>query len=575
MGLINGALQIGKSGILTAQAALTVTGNNMANAATSSYSRQKVYLTPTQFTEVIPGRYTGTGVTMYDIRRQVDEALNERIWSAAGDAQSQLMQQQALSRVEAAFNELTEEDLSSRLNSFFGAWTALQSQPDDSAQRNIVIQEGRNLTNFVRELRSELRGIQTDLDSQVRYQVEQAGAIAEEIAAMNKAIVTSEAGQSGSSAALRDQRDELLKQLNELINIHTVEMEGGAVTVYVGSNPLIQYSDSRGLSYRELVDANGNKQAQVVFADDNMSAELSSGKIHGLITARDDQLGGVISDLDAWTQAMILEVNTQHSLGRGTSGYTSVTGLYEVEDADGALSDTSATGLDWAATNGVFYINVTDPNGQVSTHQISVDVGMDGADMTLNELAAAINAQVPANVQASVDGAKRLHIEATSGYTFTFSGPENPADATNVLAVLGVNSFFEGVSGVDFAVRSDLTSDFVVAGNSVEPLDGNGDIAGRIGAMTTSGLSSLNGLSLTDRFNVMIGEIATTTKAAQDNYTAADVVLQTLEAERQSISGVSTDEEAIYMITFQRAFQGSARFVSIIDEMLDEVMALI
>ncbi|MBN2212026.1 MAG: flagellar hook-associated protein FlgK [Sedimentisphaerales bacterium] len=575
MGLINGALQIGKSGITVAQAALTVTGNNMANAATPSYSRQKAYLAPTQFTEVIPGRYTGTGVTLYDIRRQVDEALNGRIRVAAGDAQSQLVQQQALSRVEAAFNELTEQDLSSRLNNFFGAWTALQSKPNDSAQRNIVIQEGRNLTNFVRELRTELRSIQTDLDEQVRYQVEQASALADEVAAMNEAIVTSEAGRSGSSSALRDQRDELLKQLNELINIHTVEMEGGAVTVYVGSDPLIQYSDSRGLSYREVTDANGNRQAQVVFADNDMTTELSSGKIHGLITARDDQLGGVIGDLDAWTRALILEVNTQHSLGRGTSGYTSVTGLYAVEDADGALSDMTATGLDWAATNGVFYINVTDTNGQISTHQISVDVGMDGADMTLNQLVAAINAQVPANVQASVDGAGRLHIEATSGYTFTFSGPENSADATNVLAVLGVNSFFEGEDGVDFDIRTGLTSEFVVAGNSTEPLDGRGDVAGRIGALATTKLTSLNGLSLTDQFNVMVGEIATNAKAAQDNYTSADVVLQTLEAERQSISGVSTDEEAIHMITFQRAFQGSARFVSLINEMLDEVMSLV
>lgn len=584
MGLINGALQIGKSGLTAAQSGLMVTGNNMANAATPTYSRQQMYLAPTQYTEVVPGKYTGTGVKILDIRRQVDDALNGRIRSASGDSASNLVQQQALSRVEAVFNELTEQDISSRLNDFFGAWTALQGKPNDSAQRNIVIQQGQNLTNFVQETRTGIKNIQDDLDSQVRFQVDQANALASQIADLNRQIVTSEAGRSGSSSALRDQRDDLLKQLNESINITTREVEGGSVTVYVGSSPLIQYSESRGMTYVEKEDINGAKLAQVVFADNNLPMELTSGKLHGLITARDTQVGGIIGDIDTWARGVISEINSIHSLGRGTNGYTEVTGLNSVDDPDAALSDMDGTGLPWAATNGDFYINVKDQTGNVSSKKIHVDVGMDGSDMTLNSLVTAINAAtdpdgpgpLTRNIQASVDGANRLHIEAlTNGYTFTFSGPENQADATNVLAVLGVNSFFAGQSAADFSVRTGLTSDYVVAGNSVEALDGKGDIAGRIGSLASTGVASFNGQSISDNYVSRMGEIATASKAAQDNYTAADVVLQTLEAERQSISGVSMDEEAIHMVTYQRAFQGSARFISVVNQMLDEIMALV
>ena len=106
MALINGALQIGRIAITASQVALTVTGNNMANAATPGYSRQEVYLAPTQYTEVIPGKYTGTGVALTEIRRQVDDALNGRIRTAVGDSASYLTQQQAMARVEATFNEL-------------------------------------------------------------------------------------------------------------------------------------------------------------------------------------------------------------------------------------------------------------------------------------------------------------------------------------------------------------------------------------------------------------------------------------------------------------------------------------
>jgi flagellar hook-associated protein 1 FlgK len=290
---------------------LAVTGNNIANAATASYTRQKVQLAPTQYTEVIPGKYTGTGVTIYDIRRQIDDALTGRIRNAVSDSASNLVQQQAMARVEAAFNELTDEDLSSRMNAFFGAWSALQSQPQDNASRNVVLQSASSLTSFVKELRSELRSVQEDLDSQVRYQVSEADTLAKQIASLNQEVVSAEAGRAGSAAALRDQRDELLKQLSELINITSREVEGGSVTVYIGSEPLIQYSECRGLDYVEKEDVNGNKLSKVVFSDNNDTARMDGGKIYGLITARDDQVGNIISDLDDWTTGLIFEVNNR------------------------------------------------------------------------------------------------------------------------------------------------------------------------------------------------------------------------------------------------------------------------
>ena len=573
MALINGSLQIGRSAITASQAALAVTGNNMANAATPSYSRQRVYLAPIQYTEVIPGKYTGTGVALYDIRRQVDDALNSRIRTAVGDSASSLIQQQALSRVEATFNELTESDLSSRMNDFFQAWSALQNQPQDIASRSVVLQEGAGLANFIRETYSEMRSIQLDLDAQVRFQVDQADALASEIAVLNRQVVTAEAGNAGSAAALRDQRDDLLKQLSELVNITTREVDGGAVNVFIGNDPLIQYSDNRGLEYVERRDSNGVALAQVVFSDNQQAIELTSGKIHGLITARDDQLGGVIAQVDDWTKSMIFEVNQRHSLGRGLDGFTAVSSFYTTEDPAASLADADATELPWAVTNGVFNLHVTDSSGNTVTTQVNVSVGMDSSDTTLNDLAAALDAAD--NINAFVDTAGRLRINSDSGFTFGFSGPENASDATNALAVLGINTFFEGTGGNDIRVRSELASsprDVACSGNG---LAGNGDIAADIAQLSTVGVESLNGLSLSDSFSALIGTIAADTKAAQDNYTAADVVLQTLESERQSISGVSIDEEAINMIIFQRAFQGASRYINLINQMLDEVISLV
>jgi len=575
MALINGALQIGRSAISVSQAALSVAGNNIANVATPSYSRQVAHLVPTQYTEVLPGKYTGTGVSLYNIQRQVDEALNSRIRTAVGDSASNMVQQQAMSRVEAAFNELTEEDLSSRLNAFFGSWSSLQSQPQDMASRNVVLQTGSSLVNFVRELRLELVSVQEDLDSQVSYQVSQADSLAREIADLNMQIASSEAGQSGSSAALRDQRDEVLKQLSELINISTHEIESGAVNVYIGNEPLIQYSDSRGLSYSETQDANGNLVAQVVFVDNSEAVSLTAGKLHGLITARDDQIGGAIENLDAWTSALIYEVNNLHSAGRSLDNFSSVTSARGVDDADASLADTALTELPWQVSNGAFNIHLYDSNGDIiTTQQIKVNIGIDGNDTTLTSLASEIDSI--SGITAYVDGANQLHIEATSsGDTFAFSSSSDSDSVTNVLSVLGINTFFDGDDAVDIAIKSDLLGEprRIVAG--ANGLPGDGTVAGQIAQLASVGVSSLNGVSLSENFTSLVGQIATDTRRAQDNYKAADVVAQTLELERSGVSGVSIDEEAMKMMTYQRAFQGAARYVSLIDQLLDEVLSLV
>jgi flagellar hook-associated protein 1 FlgK len=515
-------------------------------------------------------------VVLWDIWRQIDEALNGRIRTAVGDSASNLIQQQTMTRIEAALNELTDQDLSTRLSAFLSAFSALQRQPHDMAQRNVVLQEGAGLTNFIVELRGELRSIQENLDAQVRYQVEQADALADQIAELNGQVVTSEAGRAGSAAALRDQRDELLKQLSELINITSREVEGGSVNVFVGNMPLIQYSDNRGLSYRESEDANGNRPAQVVFSDDQEPVSLTSGKIHGLITSRDSQTEGIIGELDTWTKALIFEVNKLHGLGRGLDGFTTVTSAFDVADADASLAVTADTELPWAVTNGVFYVQVYDSSGEPSgaPEMVEVNIGLGAGDTTLNTLAASLSAVN--GITATVTSSNHLQIQATtSGQSFAFFAPDDLGNATNVLAALGINTFFDGYNGENIAVRSSLAADPRQLAASANGLPGNGEVAGRIADLATNGVVSLNGVGLADNFRSLVGNIATDSKAAQDNYRAAEVVVETLEMERQTISGVSVDEEAINMIMFQRAFQGAARYISLVDQMLEEVIALL
>ena len=68
--------------------------------------------------------------------------------------------------------------------------------------------------------------------------------------------------------------------------------------------------------------------------------------------------------------------------------------------------------------------------------------------------------------------------------------------------------------------------------------------------------------------------IATQSAAAKTNAEATRVVKETLEAQRESLSGVSLDEEAINLVRQQRAFQGAARIIQAVDEMLQTLLAI-
>ncbi len=582
MSLINGSLQIGQTALSTSQAAIGVTGNNISNSATAGYSRQVAQLTATQYYEVMPGQYTGTGVTMYNIQRVVDESLNSRARNAGADTSSYLIQQQTMSRVEAAFNELTEDDISTRLNSFFAAWSSLQIQPEDVASRNVVLQNADTMTSVIRELRTDLKDIHDDLNSQIKASVQEADTIAKQIAALNADIVSTEAGKTGAAAALRDQRDELLGELNSLVNISTREMPGGSVTVYIGSEPLIQYTDCRGLGYRDVVNDSGEKVTEIIFASNSGDVELTSGRLSGLIYSRDELVGNVIDNMDNWASSLIYEVNSLHSVGSSMESTSEMVSDYKVTDSTASLANSEATGLKWDITNGVINVHIFDSSGDIiTTQQVKVDIGAPGND-TLDSFAAKLD--VIDGMDAYVDGGGYLHIDSSSaGDSFAFSavkdadGMVDPDSTSNILAVLGVNTFFTGSNASNIAMKSELYAhpEKLVAGDSALGLTTDGSIASQIASLATDGVDSLSGISVANYFSSIVSNIASDTRRSEDNYSAATAVEETLKLEVQGISGVSVDEETMNLIVFQRAYQGAAKYVGVIDQLLDDMMSLI
>jgi flagellar hook-associated protein 1 FlgK len=563
MGLINGSLQIGRSAILANQSALQVIGNNIANAGNPNYTRQTPVMSPVAGSSLPEGFDPGAGVQLTGVTRNIDEALEERLRVAISNQTYDETVTQYLSRLEALYNELTNEDISSGLTSFLNAFSDLNTNPQDATARTIAINEGASLVQQIQTLRQDIVRLYDELGNTMSESVDGINAITKQIADLNVKIAN--ATSSGNTAgALLDQRDTLLKDLAELADIKVIDQIGGTVTVYLGSDPLVQYNQARQL---ELVREPETDvlTPHVYFTDTGKETHIEGGKAGAVDELINQVVTANLDDLDTFAAGLIFEVNKLHSSGQGLHGYTEVSATNLVSDPDAALN---AAGLPFTPQNGSFMITVRDKTTDPITETVSqININLNS---TLTDLANQINAIDNVNASITADG--RLTI-ATAGDNFTITFND---DTSNVLACLGINTFFNGSDAGNIKVNQKLIDDpaLLACGSSNNPLPGDGSNAGDIFNLKKTASNMLKGMSVTEYYQTMVGELGSATRAAQQRYEIHAAITDTLQSQREAVSGVSIDEETINLMTTQRAFQGAARFVTVINELLDEVLKI-
>ena len=565
---LTGSLQIGRSGLLASQRALEVTGNNLANVATRGYHRQEVSLTPGLTQRVGPGVFVGRGVQIDSIVRRVNEALEDRLRGGVAQEHGFIARQEVLKEIESIQNELSDTDLSSSLSAFFNAWSDLANSPQDNAARSLLVQEAQTLASQVRDQRSELTRLQSELDDRIGQAASAADALLSQLEQLNQQITLAEGGSPGGAHGLRDERGAIVEELSQYLDVSVVEQPNGAFDVYVGSIPIVLNGRSRGVEVRSQT-VDGEKRTDLVLRDDGSLLDTQAGRLGALVAGREGDVSDALDALDGLARSLIFEVNRLHSQGQGLKGYAELTSTYRVDDATLALNDPDA-GLAFTPSHGGFDVHLTQVStGQRTTTRIPVDLDGIGADTSLNDLAAALSAVGNLSATVSADGHLTL---TTTGSDFELSFSD---DSSGTLAALGLGAFFEGEDATDLAVHQDVASDLrrVAAGQGHVPGDNRNAVA--LAGLRERQLDSLGGRSLTELWNQHVSDFGIRLGQATAKAASAAVVRENLEVQRQSYSGVNTDEEAVNLLTHQRAYQASARFLSVVDEMLQTLLNLV
>jgi len=443
---IGNGLEIGKRAIMTHAETLKITGQNIANANTPGYSRQKLELKDVS--------YDGDGATTLRAYRIRDKFTDYHIRAENQSLGEWDMRSQLYGQVESVFLEPSEHGLNNTLSEFWDSWSDLANDPGSTAPRSVVVQRGAMVANSLNRLDTQLKNLRGFANDYVDDRVSQINDAAERLAQLNVQIVRVEA--SGEEAGnMRDSRDLLLQKMSRLANTTVIEHESGSASVLIGGRAIVDEAKVFKLETQQV--ASGDMTvSNVVWADDDTDVLITGGELAGLVAMRDEIIPGIQNDLNEMTSSLIDAVNDIHSTGYGLDG---------------------STGL----------------------------------------------------------------------------------------------AFFTGNNAYDITVNDELMDDVSKIAASDTGEAGSNSIALDIAALSDESVAA-GGVTIGAYYSDMLESLGTRSHNAIMMKENAEMVVDYLEEQKESISGVSIDEEAADLIRFQHAYQSAAQYMSVINDLLETLI---
>ncbi len=355
---ISHVLNLAKEALVTHQLAIGVTGHNVANVNTPGYSRQTLDLTSPTASPIGIG-YIGNGVRGERIERQYDRFMVQRLVDQESKLSNLEAQHQSMRIVETAFNEAPGMAVNDLMSQFWSSWQDLSTNPEFISSRQTVVQQADLINEQLHIMAAEIAQSRQDISSNLQAAVLDVNELTKQIAGLNLQITSGESDIHKQND-LRDQRDELTKELAQFVDINYFEMETGSYTILLkDGHSLVENNqawsvkwDDRNLNWQTT---NSNGQVTLTVIGDGTSDDLG-GKMGGWMEVHAQLLEGepenYLGRLDALANSLIREVNQQHSQGVGLERFSDImesatiaadtTRLQSTVDAATALEDIPA-----------------------------------------------------------------------------------------------------------------------------------------------------------------------------------------------------------------------------------------
>lgn len=558
-----GSLYVGASGLQNAQNAINTTANNLANVDTKGYVRQQVRYADKNYTILRDSRsnvnmqQSGLGVSIGDVVHARDIFLDKTYRQETGRMSFYSARYETATYVEDLMQELNGQQFKQSVSDLWQAFQEVSTKPADSTNQNLVLQKADLLVSRTQKLYSDLQNYQSNINDQIKDDVDRVNTIGNRIYELNLQIQKVEAGGTETAMTLRDERDNLLDELGNYGRIEVTEDATGFAYVdmegvrFVDENRCynmgLKAADGTGFYtpyWPQQSDVEKGQYVPVFRLSGEISSEMNNdiGSIKSKLLVRGDTYG------------RREDMASEESYGN-IEGCT----LMEVEAE-----------LDMLFSNIVRSMNdIYCPNTETTSAFTSKDgVTYPAGTKILDEenCARGVDGELPPRELFTRIGIDRYtKVTGTDGKTYYVYNEEDPDVSSTRYAIgtITVNSdlkrqitlmpAYKKDGSVDYEMGAKLAAAWEVKDMKLNPYD-------------------QKPCTFEEYYDKMVDQLGiegNTYKSVTETLSGA---VSSVDSKRQQVSGVSSDEELSNMIKFQSAYNAASRFMNVISEMTETIV---
>ena len=611
------ALSIAMSGLRANQLALSLTSSNVANSDTPGYIRKTVNQIQTSSGSI------GAGVSVTGVNRELDLYLQQQIRTEQSGASYADLRSSILSSLQSIYGTPGGTGtLETAFNNLVTAVQGLSTSSDSQSARIGVLNAAQSLTQQLNSMSGGIQSLRSQAESGLNSAVNTANTAMQQIVNLNTQLQSGNTSDA-AAAALKDQRDQYVDQLSQLMDIRVIDNGNNQIQVFTNSGVQLVGAEASTLSFNPQGTVTPNTQWDADPTKSNLGTltlhfpnggslnliqtnSIRSGTIAGYLELRDKTLVQAQTQLDQFAANMSSLLSDKTTAGTAVSSGASngfdldLSGLQTgnvihltYTDVSNVQHQLSLVRVDDPSVLPLSNNATTDPNDQV----IGIDFSAGMASVT-SQLNAALGS---AGLQFSNTGSTLRVLDNGVG-TATVNAASVTSTTSSLLGGSGEVPLFTdgnglytgaitaaGQQSVGLAARIRVNSQLVgdpaklVQYNATTP---SGDTkrpdflyqqltAGKslYSPSTGFGTSTLPFQATLSNFSQQIasaqGQAADTAKQIADGQ---DVVLSTLQQKFNSQSGVNIDEEMAHLLSLQNAYAANARVMSTVKQMFDTLM---
>ncbi|MCH4193335.1 MAG: flagellar hook-associated protein FlgK [Butyrivibrio sp.] len=602
-------LNIAASGLRAAMAAYNTTANNVSNADTTGYTRQKVVQQAANALETFTTYgCAGAGVDTISIQRVRDSFYDTR-YRNNETLLGQYTQKQY-------YNNLVENYLNDNgTTGFSSLYTALQTSLQSvmtaagtTATKTSFISAATSVAEYFNNISGNLQAEQSDLNDEIKTSTDSINSMAEEIATLNQQINTVE--MTGTTANdLRDKRDSIVDNLSKLVNVavkeskvidendpdrdtgatrYQVSIAGGQtlvdmyeykklVCVARESDEGINQNDISGLYNIKWVSSDYKSGSTNYLGDFRLDNQNIGGTLQGLIEMRDGNNSQYFNGTSASWNASSRKVTIETK-----SGYLSDMGKCTLPE-DGTITIGSRTyNYDSWTYEGSGKYTFTLEGGTDKDFSRITTAGGDSC-----KVGSAVSYQgIPYYMEQMNEWIRSFSSEVNkimeSGYTsdgtkgvnlFTADKTTDSSAQYSYEEMTGTNKGYYDVTAANFAVNSTLTDNADLLATKADKTEGASEFGNLTSLKTMMAEKEIfRGATAGEFLDKVLADVSLNTSNSKTMETTYTSLQNTINNQRLSTSGVDEDEEAEAMVQYSNSYTLSSKMIQTLTEIYDRLI---